>query len=366
LLNVKSIDLIDSKISTLEENDGIKFYAEKILKSISGLDVCKSSPLFTVIIPVYGHFNYLEKCLESVGIQENIGIEIICINDASPDLRIKKLFDMMADRNPQLIVLNEEKNLGISEVQNKAVELAKGEFVVFLDCDDYLQSGALKAVAEVLRRNPDVDYIFTDRQEVDEFGSLLRIAKYGGYENIKFKSNEQIPSDLIDGMVASHLKVIRTAVYKKVGGCDSKYSGVQDWDLALKISNSHKMFYLAESLYCHRVHVKSVTLSDREAQFRKTNIVRRRFLEEWRKKHAISNSISIYSKDEWPSFARLKEDWQNGNICVADMRGEMNLAQVNYLREVCSYFDEILWTDPLVPTALYGYLSSGIKLIDMR
>ncbi|WP_249212173.1 hypothetical protein [Burkholderia cenocepacia] len=86
-----------------------------------------------------------------------------------------------------------------------------------------------------------------------------------------------IKNDLLDGMVASHLKVIRRSTYLKAGGSDDAFSGIQDWELALKIAEFGRFHYLHEPLYRHRVHTRSVTSSDSVGQFRKTNIVRRRF-----------------------------------------------------------------------------------------
>ncbi|MNR42734.1 hypothetical protein D3C85_1612760 [compost metagenome] len=49
-----------------------------------------------------------------------------------------------------------------------------------------------------------------------------------------------------------------------------------------------------------------------------------------------------------------------GEHCVADVSGTVNLGQINFLREYNSYFDQILWSDPKVPAALYGYLWDGL------
>lgn len=56
----------------------------------------------------------------------------------------------------------------------------------------------------------------------------------------------------------------------------------------------------------------------------------------------------------------LKTAWKQGEHCVADVSGTVNLAQINFLREYNSYFDQILWSDPKVPASLYGYLWDGL------
>lgn len=117
--------------------------------------------------------------------------------------------------------------------------------MAFLDCDDALETGALQAVRTALEKHPEVDYLFTDRIDVDETGKTVRVARYGGYDNLHFTQQDNIAADLIDGMVASHLKVIRRSVYQAVGGCDAIFSGVQDWELALRIAQAHELYYLS-------------------------------------------------------------------------------------------------------------------------
>jgi len=244
--------------------------------------------------------------------------------------------------------------------------LEHGDFVAFLDCDDELEPGALVAVRDCLVARPEVDYLFTDRIEVDEKGRVIRTARYGGYEGLQFSGQENIRSDLLDGMVASHLKVIRRSVYLETGGCDTMLAGVQDWDLALKIAEKYRLHYLATPLYRHRVHSQSVTRRDMVAQFRKTNQVRRRFFERWFPRDGARVSglkRLIFSAASFPvPLSELKAAWKDGAVCVADARGKLNIDQQNFLRESGSFFDAILWNDPRVPTALYGYLNQEVAL----
>lgn len=331
--------------------------ADAILAALTRLHVVDQPPLISVVVPIYDHFECLQGCLESLARQGDVPIEIVCIDDGSPDPRIKLLMQLLQDRNPRLKVRLESTNQGISVVQNVAVDMALGKYVAFLDCDDELVSGALHEVRLCLEAHPEVDYLFTDRIDVDHGGEIIRIARYGGYDNLYFSNQEQIAADLIDGMVASHLKVIRRCVYQSLGGCDDVFSGVQDWELALRISKMHQFHYLARSLYRHRVHSGSVTRSDDVSQMRKTNQVRRLYLEAWREPTGNVRSVRVFRSPDLPeSLDMLKTAWKQGELCVADARGMINLGQINFLREFNSYFERILWSDPQVPAALYGYL----------
>jgi len=89
----------------------------------------------SVIIPIYNMGEYLEECLDSVVRQTLIEIEIICINDGSTDhsLSILKKYEKKYDN----IVIVDQKNMGVAAARNKGLDIAKGEYVNFMDPDDY-------------------------------------------------------------------------------------------------------------------------------------------------------------------------------------------------------------------------------------
>ena len=333
--------------------------AEEILKAFQAVVDDGGVPWLSVVVPVYGHYDYLADCLISLARQGDVSMEVVCVDDASPDPRVGALLAQLADRHPRLVVRVQRANVGISATQNLAVALARGEFVAFVDCDDALEPHALQSVASCLKEQTQVDYLFTDRTDVDEQDRIVRVARYGGYETLQFGGQDGIPSDLLDGMVASHLKVIRRSVYLEVGGSDPQWSGVQDWDLALKIAQQHRLYYLSQPLYRHRVHSGSVTRGDSVAQFRKTNQVRRHYALQWLAQGghpSLAGKTRVFDLQRDPmSTQELKACWREGVACIADARGAQRAA-INFLREFNSYFDAVIWDDPRIPAALYGYL----------
>jgi glycosyltransferase involved in cell wall biosynthesis len=360
----KSFETVPDSAKTAEPSGQVQPVADAILNALAHLAKCEPPPLITVVVPIYGHFEYLQGCLSSLADQGDVSFEVVCVDDGSPDPRIALLMEKLRNCNPRLLVRRESVNRGISAVQNLAVEMARGEYVAFLDCDDALAPGALQAVRATLQARSEVDYFFTDRVDIDERGETVRLARYGGYERLKFKSQDDIAEDLFDGMVASHLKVIRRSVYRALGGCDAQYSGVQDWELALRIAQKHRFHYFAEPLYHHRVHTSSVTRSDNVAQLRKTNVVLRKYLELFRTLATGEQVVHVFCAQNFPfATSRLRDIWRQGGRCVADLSGPANLGHINFLREFNAYFDRIAWSDPQVPTSLYGYLCREVVLV---
>ncbi|KWE73191.1 glycosyl transferase family 2 [Burkholderia ubonensis] len=340
---------------------------EQLLAAIAKMQT--AAPLISVVIPAYNHFDYIDGCLLSVIEQKGVAIEIICVDDCSPDARTTGLLRALQGCHPNVrIVLNGE-NKGISRTQNEAVELARGEYIAFVDCDDALVPGALSRVAQVLAQAQECDYLFTDRFDIDENGGEVRRADYGGYPNIVFKNDASIKDDLLDGMVASHLKVIRRSTYLKAGGSDDAFSGIQDWELALKIAEFGRLRYLHEPLYRHRVHTRSVTSSDSVGQFRKTNIVRRQFAARWLcGGRDRAGSVLRFSSDAglMPSIDDLKEAWRQGRRCEMFVAVDAPVPVLNFLREFNSYFDCIEWVGAEAYAGLLGYVQPGVLVAHVQ
>jgi glycosyltransferase involved in cell wall biosynthesis len=100
------------------------------------------SPKISVIVPVYNAGPYLAECLDSVLSQSFTDIEVICVNDGSTDDSLKILKKYKADDNR--IVIHSQPNQGLSAARNSGMKLAQGEYIQFVDADDYLQSEILK------------------------------------------------------------------------------------------------------------------------------------------------------------------------------------------------------------------------------
>jgi glycosyltransferase involved in cell wall biosynthesis len=355
-------NLSSAEISSPIQSDNKQVNAEQLLQQLSFLSDTANTPVISVVIPVYNHYEYIEDCLRSLSEQGTKEFEVICIDDASTDPRMHELMRGLKDKLAHLRIVTHTSNHGISASQNEAVDLARGKFIAFLDCDDLLVPNALSRVNEEIKQRPDIDYFFSDRWDIDESGASVRLARYGGYYHLK-PGDRSLSDDLLDGMVASHLKVIRRSAFIQVNGCSDEFEGIQDWELALKISEIGKLAHIPEPLYKHRIHPHSVTESAKVAQMRKTNMLRRRYLDRW---VTTANCLTagphpgppqIFNCNSvLPSLSELKTSKSAGHCCVLDLRGPILASAITFAREFNSYFDVILWDRPEVPAALMGYL----------
>jgi len=99
-------------------------------------------PKVSVVIPIYNAERYLSRCLDSVCCQSLKELEIICINDGSPD-NCDKILAKYAARDDRFVVIN-KKNAGVSAARNDGIRCAHGKYIHFLDADDFIDSDYYK------------------------------------------------------------------------------------------------------------------------------------------------------------------------------------------------------------------------------
>ena len=101
---------------------------------------------FSVVIPVYNVEDYLDDCLSSLQSQDYTDFEVICVNDGSTD-RSREILSEWAGKMPQIRVID-RVNGGLSAARNTGLETATGDYVVFVDSDDWVEPTMLSRLAE--------------------------------------------------------------------------------------------------------------------------------------------------------------------------------------------------------------------------
>jgi GT2 family glycosyltransferase len=202
---------------------------------------------FSVVVPVYGHARHLPAMLESLLGQTRQPEEIILVDDASPDPAVSDILARVAGRQG-VRVLRNERNLGISATTNRGIATAGGTHLAFVDCDDLLEPRALAEVEALLLSRPDLDFVYTDRIDIDADGHEL--------QRWQFAERAARPplAELREGMFTSHLKVVSAAALREVGLFKSRYDLTQDYDLSLRLAERGRLGYLPDAVYRHRIH----------------------------------------------------------------------------------------------------------------
>ncbi len=148
----------------------------------------KSNPLISVIIPVYEVENYLNKCVESVLNQEFKNIEVILINDGSPD-SCPAICDKYARLDERVIVIH-QVNAGLSDARNTGINASQGDYLMFVDSDDYWEgSDCLRNLVDSIGAK-DPELILFGVQDNDYFTNNRRITRTG-YNIVELRSDRE-------------------------------------------------------------------------------------------------------------------------------------------------------------------------------
>ncbi len=107
------------------------------------------NPLISIIVPVYKVEKYLERCVESLLAQTYENIEIILVDDGSPD-SCPAICDVYAEKDVRIRVIH-QKNAGLSGARNAGIDIAEGEYLAFVDSDDYIAPDFIQSLYALLR-----------------------------------------------------------------------------------------------------------------------------------------------------------------------------------------------------------------------
>lgn len=229
----------------------------------------KKDPKITIGIASYNHSAYLQKCIESALNQCYENFDVVIVDDNSSDARNREILKKY-EFNPKVKIICKERNEGISASLNDQIVNATGDWVAFMDCDDYLPENALREMANYIKINPQMKHVFSNRIEVDENDNFLRNVWFGD----RFPNNDVFKL-LLKGMVSSHLKITHKDVFQKIGLFDPRFNGTQDYDFYLRVA-----FYLPDAfgfvdkyLYFHRIHGNQNTIVEQDKHKKNVEII---------------------------------------------------------------------------------------------
>ena len=142
-----------------------------------------STPLVTVIVPIYNVEAYLDQCLSSLRSQTLKDFAVVCVNDGSTD-GSRSIVTRFVNEDPRFSVVD-QVNGGLSAARNAGMRQATGTYVLFLDSDDYLAPEALSSLTQIADRD-ELDVLFFDGNSLFETDELA--SEHSGYETYYTRS----------------------------------------------------------------------------------------------------------------------------------------------------------------------------------
>ena len=140
----------------------------------------------SIVVPIYNVEKYLEQCIDSIINQTLKDIEIILVDDGSPD-NCPQICDDYAKKDSRIKVVH-KKNGGLSSARNAGIEVATGDYIGFVDSDDYIELDMYEKMYSIAIEN-NVDFVMSDYYRVSDGGKVIATLDMdeGIYEKNKIK-----------------------------------------------------------------------------------------------------------------------------------------------------------------------------------
>jgi GT2 family glycosyltransferase len=208
------------------------------------------NPLVSIVVPLYRTSEvHLREMVESV-LAQTYGHFELCLADGSGgESQIRGLLEDYEKKDGRIRVKVLADNLGISGNTNEAVRMATGDFVAFLDHDDFLPPHALFEVVSLVNGHPDAEVIYSDEDKVDMEGKR--------HFSPHFKPDFNL--DLLRSTnYISHFLVFRKDIVDRVGEFRRDFDGAQDYDFILRaVEEARHIHHIPRVLYHWRSHEAS-------------------------------------------------------------------------------------------------------------
>jgi glycosyltransferase involved in cell wall biosynthesis len=223
----------------------------------------------SVVIPTYNTLPYLKQTLESVLAQTHAPLEVLVVDDGSTDGTPD-----VAQAFGEPVRVIRQQNRGVCRARNRGFQASRGEFVCFLDHDDYWYPWKLALQLQALQSHPEVAVVFTD------FKPWL--PQNGAFADPRELGSAQAPALDIDpdlsGWIYHRLlltcwaltstTLIRRSAFEQVGGFDEALPYAEDWDLWLRLCRQHQFLRLRAASTLYRQHPNQGNRKLRDIDYR--------------------------------------------------------------------------------------------------
>jgi filamentous hemagglutinin family protein len=212
------------------------------------------TPLVSIIITTYNRERFLTQAIESVLQQSYRHLELVLWDDGSTDGSVA-LAQSYAERDDRVRVIGAAHRGRVPALQ-AAIAESQGEYLGWLDSDDWLAPTALEETVRLLEARPSVGMVYTDYYDTDELGQQVQ---YGQRCRTPYSKDR-----LLVDFMTFQFRLLRRSVYEQVGGVDLSVQYVEDYDLSLRLSEVTQVRHLKRPLYFYRHHGEALNQISRQ------------------------------------------------------------------------------------------------------
>lgn len=233
---------------------------------------------FSILVPTYNVEKYVEQCVESLLNQTcKDDYEIILVDDGSTDSS-GDICDRYAKNNPDKIKVVHKKNEGLVSARQAGIEAANGEYSLFVDSDDFVESNLIETISDILTRNIGTDIVIFTMNYYNGASKIPKKDLLRQGETVFTNNNKK---EIYEALIRTPyvtslcLKAIRTSILKKDPTDYNLYydkNMAEDWFRSIHIlTAAEKIVYTAKHLYNYRTNETSISRSFRPDTIEKKN-----------------------------------------------------------------------------------------------
>ena len=231
-----------------------------------------NEPLVSVIVPVYKVGKYLDKCVESIVGQTCKNLEIILVDDGSPD-NCPTMCDLWAQKDGRIKVIH-KPNGGLSSARNAGLDISCGNFVMFVDSDDWIDESTVQSLLAI---SEDADIIMCGFSSESENGKIF-------YENSgrkELKGSDILGEYVLDNIRPEACGKLYSSRLFSDERFDESIKYAEDLDMNYRLMKKAEKFVSTdEGLYHYIRHSGSITSSDMTPNRARLYEITKRFVEE--------------------------------------------------------------------------------------
>lgn len=242
------------------------------------------SPKVSIIVPIYNVEKYLDRCIRSLLNQTLKDIEIILVDDGSPD-NCPKICNDYAQKDSRIKVIH-KTNAGLGLARNSGLDIAIGEYVAFVDSDDFVDIKMYENLYNIAV-NGNADTVFSNFYIVDQYNKIKKVQQQKKIQSYK---NNDIKQIMLLNMIASDVSIkeerqidmsVWRAIYSKqiIDKYHIRFESERDFiseDILFHIdycSHSKSIYLVPESYYYYTVNFESLTKKIRTDRFQMSKIL---------------------------------------------------------------------------------------------
>ncbi|MGK7876190.1 MAG: glycosyltransferase family 2 protein [Xenococcaceae cyanobacterium] len=209
------------------------------------------TPKVSVIIPTYNRSHFIKDAVDSVLAQTYQDFELIVVDDGSTD----GTQEVLADYRERLKYIYQE-NQGRSVARNLGAKNAKGKYIAFLDSDDMWTPMKLERQLQVLETNPKIALVHCFTSGIDNKGRHCQ--ELTECHKIHYQRTSQrgysFEAIALECIIFTSCIAVKRDIFLDLGGFDSSFDYLEDWDFYLRLAFNHKIAVVPEALSLYRYH----------------------------------------------------------------------------------------------------------------